>query len=374
MADLIRVLHVDDEPDFTDLAATYLEREDDRITVETATSASEGVDRLSASEFDCIVSDYDMPGKNGIEFLETVRTDHPDLPFILFTGKGSEEVAGKAISAGITDYLQKNRGADQYTLLANRIRNAVEGYRANKARQRHLEAIESAQEGISILNEDGEYIYVNKAYASLYGYDPDEMIGEHWELIYPDEGISFARTEILPTVADEGVWHGETTGLRADGTTFPEDHVVSQTTHGDLVCTVRDLSAPQERKTELRMKTRAMDTAPIGITISDPARDDNPLIYANERFVELTGYDRDEIIGRNCRFLQGEATDPEPVTAMREAIDTQESVTVELQNYRKDGTEFWNRVMITPVKDESGTVTNYVGFQEDITNRKEGNQ
>ncbi|MFB6281060.1 MAG: response regulator, partial [Haloferacaceae archaeon] len=100
----IRILHVDDEPDFADLAASFLERENDRFVVETATSASDGLDRLADDRFDCIVSDYDMPGRNGIEFLETVREDHPELPFVLYTGKGSEEVASDAISAGVTDY------------------------------------------------------------------------------------------------------------------------------------------------------------------------------------------------------------------------------------------------------------------------------
>jgi len=99
----IRVLHVDDDPDLTDLTATYLEREDERLVIETATSAEEGSNRLRDDEFDCIISDYNMPGQNGIEFLETVRKDYSDLPFVLYTGKGSEEVASDAISAGVTD-------------------------------------------------------------------------------------------------------------------------------------------------------------------------------------------------------------------------------------------------------------------------------
>jgi len=128
----ICVLHVDDEPDFADMAATLLERKSDRITVKTATSASEGLERLTNGDFDCIVSDYDMSGQNGIEFLKTVRMDNPDLPFILYTGKGCEEVASDAVSAGATDYLQKESGTDQYTILANRIQNAVEQYRASQ--------------------------------------------------------------------------------------------------------------------------------------------------------------------------------------------------------------------------------------------------
>ncbi|MFB6281067.1 MAG: PAS domain S-box protein, partial [Haloferacaceae archaeon] len=281
--------------------------------------------------------------------------------------KGSEEVASDAISAGVTDYLQKDTGTGQYTVLANRVRNAVERYRAEQARQRQQDAIETALEGISILNSDGEFIYVNRTYADLYGYEPEELLGEPWELIYPDDEVAFVREEILPTVADEGYWHGETTGLRADGTTFPEDHVVSRTNQDELVCTVRDLSARRERETELRLKTRAMDEAPVGITITDSAGDDNPLVYVNDRFEDVTGYDREEILGRDCRFLQGEATADEPVAELREAIDADEPVTVELRNYRKDGTEFWNRVSIAPVDGEGGSASNYVGFQQDIT-------
>lgn len=126
----IRVLHVDDQSSFGDLVADLLEREDDCFNVITETSAAEGLDRLEKSTLDCIVSDYDMPGENGIEFLESVREEYPELPFILFTGKGSEEVASDAISSGATDYLQKKPGTDQYKLLANRIKNAVDQYRS----------------------------------------------------------------------------------------------------------------------------------------------------------------------------------------------------------------------------------------------------
>ncbi|MFB6194925.1 MAG: PAS domain S-box protein, partial [Haloplanus sp.] len=236
---------------------------------------------------------------------------------------------------------------------------------------RHLEAIETAHEGISILNDDGEFIYVNEVYADLYNYEPEELLGEHWSVTYPDEEMEFARSEIMGTIDERGYWHGETVGVRADGSTFPEDHVVSETPHGDLVCTVLDLSDRREREAELRWKTRAMDEAPVGISITDPSQDDNPLIYVNDRFEELTGYDASDIVGRNCRLLQGEGTETEPVAAMREAVDAEESVTVELRNYRADGAEFWNRVKIAPVTDENGELTHFVGFQEDVTERKE---
>ncbi|ERH08827.1 MAG: response regulator receiver protein [halophilic archaeon J07HX64] len=86
--DTIRVLHVDDQLDFADMTTSFLKREDDRFDTETVSSASDGLSRLAESTFDCVISDYEMPGQNGVEFLRAVRKEWPDLPFILFTGKG----------------------------------------------------------------------------------------------------------------------------------------------------------------------------------------------------------------------------------------------------------------------------------------------
>ena len=121
-----RVLHVDDKPDLSEMVGIFLRRADERFEIMQATSASMGLDQLSEQPFNCVISDYDMPGCNGIEFLEKVRKEYPELPFILFTGKGTEEIASDAISAGVTDYLQKQGGTDQYTVLANTVANAIE--------------------------------------------------------------------------------------------------------------------------------------------------------------------------------------------------------------------------------------------------------
>jgi PAS domain S-box-containing protein len=126
----------------------------------------------------------------------------------------------------------------------------------------------------------------------------------------------------------------------------------------------------EETVDELRLKERAMDEAPVGITITDPDRDDNPIIYVNERFEGLTGYDSEETLGRNCRFLQGEDTDPRTRRALRERIDAERPVSVDIVNYRKNGRRFWQRIDISPVRDDAGHVENFVGFQTDITSRK----
>jgi len=133
----------------------------------------------------------------------------------------------------------------------------------------------------------------------------------------------------------------------------------------------RDVTDRKDREEELRRRGRAIEKAPVGITISDPGQADNPLVYVNEAFEQLTGYDGNDIVGRNCRFLQGPDTRESAVGRIREGIDAGEPVGVELLNYRADGTTFWNRVNIAPIRDDDGTIVNFVGFQRDVTSRRE---
>ncbi|WP_224335639.1 bacterio-opsin activator domain-containing protein [Haloprofundus halobius] len=125
------------------------------------------------------------------------------------------------------------------------------------------------------------------------------------------------------------------------------------------------------RDRELWVKTRAMDDASIALCLTDPNRPDNPLIYVNNGFEEVTGYTAEEVVGQNCRFLQGAGTDPETVDQLREAVDEGEHASVELKNYRKDGTPFWNQVEVVPIRDEDGEIVHFLGTQRDVTERKQ---
>lgn len=170
----IRMLHVDDEPDFAELTADILESEDNRFSVATAPNTESGLEKLETDEFDCVVSDYDMPGEDGIEFLNQVRAMCPDIPFILFTGKGSEEVASEAISAGVSDYLQKDVGMSQYTILANRITNLVEQYgarrAANETKERLRTLTDTTNDVLWMFTADwDELVFVNNSYEEVWG-------------------------------------------------------------------------------------------------------------------------------------------------------------------------------------------------------------
>ncbi|MFC7186340.1 GAF domain-containing protein [Halorubrum yunnanense] len=127
-----RVLFVDDEPGAADLAATHVERLVDGIETVTYTAPDDALAAVEAGRVDCVVSDFDMPGSDGLELLTDVRAVDPGVPFVLFTGKGSEEIASEAISAGVTDYLQKGAGRDRYEMLANSVANALDRRRAER--------------------------------------------------------------------------------------------------------------------------------------------------------------------------------------------------------------------------------------------------
>ncbi len=109
----------------------------------------------------------------------------------------------------------------------------------------------------------------------------------------------------------------------------------------------------------------------MAMLVTDARQDDNPIVFVNDAFLELTGYGRDEVIGRNCRFLQGERTDSACVARLREAVAEGRELAVDILNYRKDGTPFWNALFISPVRDDQGEVRWFFGSQYDVTEKKE---
>ena len=191
----IDVLHVDDDESFLRLAATTLERLDSEVAVTPVTDPRTVGDRLDEGSFDCVVSDYDMPRTDGLSLFESIRERHPETPFILFTGKGSEEIAAEAVSAGVTDYLQKEVGTEQFTVLSNRIRNAVARKRAHEhARQQRDRAaalVRNSPDPIVEARFEHEtpiIADVNPAFEETFGYDAGTVIGDRLDdLIVPDE-------------------------------------------------------------------------------------------------------------------------------------------------------------------------------------------
>ncbi|AMV27255.1 Blue-light-activated protein [Gemmata sp. SH-PL17] len=185
--------------------------------------------------------------------------------------------------------------------------------------------------------------------------------------------VNFAASATFPLVERGRVaavltMYAETTGF------FTDDLVTTLSEITPSVSFALDAFVEErERKrheSDLLLRDRAIRAVSQGIIITDPCRPDNPIIYASPGLERITGYATGEFLGRNCRFLQGAGTAPEPVARLRAAVRAGEPCTVELLNYKKDGTPFWNELSISPVRDETGRLTHFVGVQADVTARR----
>ena len=232
-------------------------------------------------------------------------------------------------------------------------------------------AIENAADGVAVL-EDGEYTYIDRTHVEMYGFEEKaQLLGNSWRRLYDADEISRLEREAFPALAAEGAWRGTVTGTRPDGTTFPAEISLTQLEDDRIVCTVRDITDRRERECELRLKERAMDEAAVGIEITDVTGPESEVVYINSGFEALTGYDYTEVIGDPPRKLEGERTDIESVASLQAAVAGETAETVELEYHRKDGTPYWARVSVTPIHDETGTLTNIIQVQQDITELKQ---
>jgi len=238
--DSIDVLHVDDDPQFADLVKDILEQIAPDVEVVTCDSVKAALLHLETEDVDCVLSDYDMPEMDGLEFLRQMRARGLERPFVLLTGKGSEEIASEAISVGASDYFQKSGSIDQFEILANRIRNLVQKSRSEQRVQDVYEAIDVVDEGIGLIDADGRFVYVNQRYAEILGYDREEMTGRRWTILYEDEEErTVLEQEVFPNVPNmcsDGVWTGQTVKWRKDGSRVRTDHRLAYTRDGMMVC------------------------------------------------------------------------------------------------------------------------------------------
>ncbi|AUV82720.1 hypothetical protein C2R22_14590 [Salinigranum rubrum] len=251
------------------------------------------------------------------------------------------------------------------------LREQNERLRAEKRRIQRI--ADTTYDLLFEIDPDTRLTYVSTAVGTVLGYTPEEAMGNSFAEYIAPSSLPAATAAFERVFDGEPVRDLELTAVTADGDEAVIEINGKPIVEDEDVAAVqgvaRDITARREREAELRLKTRAVDDATVGVTIADATRPNNPLVYVNEAFEELTGYSTDEMLGRNCRLLQGPATDEATVATLREAIDAGDSVSVDLVNYRKGGAPFWNNVRVVPVEDSAGDASHFVGFQEDATDR-----
>jgi PAS domain S-box-containing protein len=239
--------------------------------------------------------------------------------------------------------------------------------------------LETISQGVIIFDNHQVIMEVNKSAAKMFGYPKDELL-DHQSLnvLIPKEYLTkheshfkgFIKEDEHRRMSEETI---DVFGVKKTGKIFPlkiELNPFSVYNKPYIMAVVNDLSEKKKIKKRLMLKKKALKSANNGIVITDALKPDNPITYFNPAFQKLTGYSKEELLNKNCRFLQKDDRQQEAISKLKNAIEKGNSCQVTLRNYKKDGTLFWNNLHLTPITNKKGIVTNYIGILNDITDIK----
>nr|WP_321350253.1 PAS domain S-box protein [uncultured Methanoregula sp.] len=375
--DPIRVLYVDDEPSLLEIAKIFLEQ-DGAFAVDTFTSAREALARLEKEQYDVIISDYQMPEMDGISFLRRLRAQGNDTSFIIFTGRGREEVVIEALNEGADFYLQK--GGDpraQFAELEHKIRHAIsrrDAIRALKKSERdYRHLIGHASEAIYVV-QDGMLRMVNPRLAEMTGYPEQELVSHPiTTFIHPGDRAMVVdryerriRGETLPSRYVFRL-------LRKDGTTRWVELSVVVITWDERPAALVFLTDISERKSvEDALKDREeryrqfFKTTRDSVFITTP---DGRWIDCNDALVETLGYNsREEILEIPVASAYAH---PEEREVFLKRVEEEGYVADHPLQFRKrNGTAFDCLITIVPLKNPDGSLKAFIGTVRDITERR----
>ncbi len=385
MRQSLRVLIVEDSPDDAVLVLHELRRGGfDPVYERVETAEDLRVALSGGRRWDLIISDYNMPSFRAPDALDLVRSRDPDTPFLIVSGSVGEEAAVEAMKAGAQDYVMKDRLSRLGSAVARELREAEARRRYREAEEalrrseeRFRATFEQAAVGMAHVGLNGEWLRVNRKLREIVGYGEEELLGLSFQdITHPDDlEADVAHVEALLRgeietysmekryVCKDGsiAWVELTASLARDGGTGEPEYFIS---------VIQDITERKRADEALRLRDRAIAASSNGIVIADATRPDHPLTYVNPAFETMTGYGADKALGRNCRFLQAGDRDQPGVEEMREATREGRYSKVVVRNYKRDGTPFYNEVSVSPVRDEKGRLTAFVGVQNDITDRK----
>lgn len=233
--------------------------------------------------------------------------------------------------------------------------------------QRLTTTLDSITDGFFTLDTRWHFTYVNREAERILQRREGELLGQHIWQSFPDAEGSRFDDEYQRAARQQKAVHFEAYNPRLG--LWLEAHVYPSAE--GLTVYFRDITERKASEHQLKLLERSVESSTNGVIIVDAQSSDLPMVYVNTAFERITGYSRDEALGRNCRFLQGEDTDPAAIKLLREGVAEQREVHVVMRNYRRNGAVFWNDLYISPVRDEMGLVTHYLGVQNDVSEQRE---
>lgn len=273
----IHVLYVDDEPDHQKLLKLFLEEVEPSIHVESASSPREALQMMMLQHYDCVVSDYLMPEMDGIELVKKIKETNK-IPFIIYTGRGSEEVAEAAIGVGIDDYVRKELNHNHYQVLARRIVNAVKKYkteeRLGESEERLRLLIEYAPDAIYITDLNGYFLDGNKQAEELTGYKKEELLGKkilEVGLLY-EEYLPKALKGLEKNINGEKTGPDEFVLMRKDGSTISVEistFPVKRSGEVEVISIARDITERKRYEKRLNALHKCTDDLTNAESIED---------------------------------------------------------------------------------------------------------
>lgn len=374
MSGEIRVLYVDDHEETVEAVAEYLEHVDEDIVVHGELDPTDALERISAGDFDCLVSDYKMAGVDGIDFLKMVREKFDTIPFIFYTGRGSESVASEAIAHDATDYVKKSADGEDYELLRNRIHVAVERYRDHVS---YRELFDNVDAGVCVRDLDSYAVLeVNEALCTLLGYDQQTIREQNlWGLTADLEGYSTERSrQSLETAVLEGTSEEEWPFRASDGSVVwaAVSHTVSEIRGDDrILTTIQDITTQKQRERELQRRNTLFEQAErlanIGAWEADLVDGTG---WWSDEVARIYGLDTDlePDVGEGLEYFHPEDR-PTMETAFETLVEEGEEYDLELRIIDAMGQKKWVHVRGEPVY-ENGNIVRVRGSLQDITERK----
>ena len=246
-----------------------------------------------------------------------------------------------------------------------------------RANEKNLMLLRNASDGIHILDADGNLIECSDSFCDMLGYSREEMIGmnvSRWDAFLSESEL---REALMMQFSRQERTLFETRHRRKNGEIFDVEvsgYPLSLEGKPVLFNSARDITERKKSEAMIRIQSNALNASTDGIAIADARDPDFPLVYVNHAFEEITGYSRDELLGRNCRYLQGDDNNQPELENIRASLKAGRSGVATLRNYRKDGSLFWNRMHIAPVLDEHGKLTHFLGVINDVTERRNADE
>ncbi|MFX0172665.1 MAG: PAS domain S-box protein [Candidatus Hodarchaeota archaeon] len=374
----IFILCIDDEPDFLELTKIFLEKEDDRIRVDTSTSVKEALELLERKNYEVIVCDYQMPVIDGIEFLESLRNKNDLTPFIILTGKSREEVAIKALNLGVNRYLQK--GGDPkalYGVLAQTIIQEVNHKRAERllyeSEKKYRSLAERATDGIAI-TQNAIIKYANQSLQDITGYSEDELIENNYTKYVCSNELPKIQEYVERMDELKQPQTFDTIIFTKKGKEKQVEINIGRITYQNKPATltfVRDIT--ERKKAEMALKeTKNMYQMLIekleeGLTLEDP---NGIITFANPKTLESLDYTEEEIIGKHWSFIVPEKDLEESYIESAKRSKGISSI-YESSLLAKDGTNIPVIVTATPIISDTGEFQGVIVLSTDITERKQ---